>query len=516
MKAESSGGAKRPLNGEEYLQSIRDDREVWVYGERVKDVTVHPGFRNAARMIARMYDSLHDPAKQDVLTTPTDTGNGGFTHKYYKVSRTVEELVGARDAIAEWARIGYGWMGRAPDYKASLTGTLGGNPQFFAPYQNNALHWYREVQENCWYLNHALINPPVDKNLSPDQVGDVFVRVEKETDAGVIASGAKVVATGSALTHFNFIGFYGPTPLGRKDMALFAMLKMDSPGVKLLCRPSYEMQAAVMGSPFDYPLSSRLDENDAVLVLDKVLIPWENLFVYGDLEKANGFLAASGWPPRFVLHGCTRFAVKLDFIAGLLLKAVEITGSKEMRGVQVRVGEVLAWRHLFWALTEAMVRAPETLNGIPWPNSVYMHAYRVFATVAYPKIKEIIQQDVSSALIYLTSSGRDFDVPELRPLLERYYRGAASVDAMTRTKVLKLLWDAIGTEFGGRHELYERNYAGNHENIRLETLLLAEMTGLTQKLKGFADDCLAEYDIHGWTAKDLINPDDVSFFAKRR
>ena len=512
MKRESS----RPLTGSEYLESIRDEREVWIYGERVKDVTIHPGFRNAARMIARMYDSLHDPAKKDVLTTPTDTGNGGFTHKYYKVSRTVEELVGARDAIAEWARIGYGWMGRAPDYKASLTGTLAGNPDYFAPYQKNALHWYREVQENCWYLNHALINPPVDKNLPPDQVGDVFVRVEKETDAGVVASGAKVVATGSALTHYNFIGFYGPTPLGRKDMALFAMLKMDTPGVKLICRPSYEMQAAVMGSPFDYPLSSRLDENDAVLVLDKVLIPWENLFVYGDLDKANGFLAASGWPPRFVLHGCTRFAVKLDFLAGLLLKAVEITGSKEMRGVQVRVGEVLAWRHLFWAITEAMVRAPETLNGLPWPNSTYMHAYRVFATVAYPRIKEIIEQDVSSALIYLSSSGRDFDVPELRPLLDRYYRGANGVDAMTRSKVLKLLWDAVGTEFGGRHELYERNYAGNHENIRLETLLLGEASGLTKTLKGFVDQCLGEYDVNGWTAKDLINPDDVNFFTNRR
>jgi hypothetical protein len=66
---------------------------VWIDGERVKDVTAHPGFRNAARMIARMYDSLHDPAKKAVLTTPTDTGNGGFTHRYYKVSRTVEELV---------------------------------------------------------------------------------------------------------------------------------------------------------------------------------------------------------------------------------------------------------------------------------------------------------------------------------------------------------------------------------------------------------------------------------------
>ena len=103
-------------------------REVWIYGERVKDVTRHPGFRNSARMLARMYDALHDPQKGPTLSTPTDTGNGGFTHKFYKVPKSPEDLVGSRDAIAEWARISYGWMGRSPDYKASLTGTLGATP----------------------------------------------------------------------------------------------------------------------------------------------------------------------------------------------------------------------------------------------------------------------------------------------------------------------------------------------------------------------------------------------------
>jgi aromatic ring hydroxylase len=123
---------------------------------------------------------------------------------------------------------------------------------------------------------------------------DVYVHVEKETDVGVIVSGAKVVATGSALNHNNFIGYYGPTPLGRPEMALFAMVPMDTPGAKLICRPSYEPAAATMGSPFDYPLSSRVDENDAIFIMDKVLVPWENLFLYRDLEKANGFSRPPG------------------------------------------------------------------------------------------------------------------------------------------------------------------------------------------------------------------------------
>src|SRR5687767_13484179 len=114
-----------PMTGAEFLESLRDGREVYIYGERVADVTTHPAFRNTARMIARLYDALHDPAKQDVLTMPTDTGSGGFTHRFYRPSRNAEELVGARDAIAAWARLTYGWIGRSPDYKAAFLATLG-------------------------------------------------------------------------------------------------------------------------------------------------------------------------------------------------------------------------------------------------------------------------------------------------------------------------------------------------------------------------------------------------------
>ena len=128
----------RPFTGQEYLESVRDGREIWIYGERVKDVTTHPAFRNTVRMIARLYDALHDSAKKDVLTTTTETGNDGFTHKFYKATKSAEELVGARDAIAEWARITYGWIGRSPDYKAAFLATLGANDKYYAPFDENA------------------------------------------------------------------------------------------------------------------------------------------------------------------------------------------------------------------------------------------------------------------------------------------------------------------------------------------------------------------------------------------
>jgi len=224
-------------------------------------------------MVARLYDSLHDPTKRDLLTVATDTGNGGVTHPFFRAPRTVDDLVRARDAIAEWARITYGWLGRSPDYKASFLGTLGANAAFYEPYSENARRWYTLGQERVLFWNHAIVNPPVDRNRPPDEVADVYMHVERETDAGIVVSGAKVVATGSALMHYNFIAHYGPLPIKDKKFALIFTVSMDAPGVKLISRPSYEYTAAVMGSPFDYPLSSRLDENDAVFIFDNVLVP---------------------------------------------------------------------------------------------------------------------------------------------------------------------------------------------------------------------------------------------------
>src|ERR1700690_802503 len=258
----AGGSHTTPQTGAEYLDSLRDDRTVYIYGERVKDVTTHPAFRNTSRMVARLFDALHDEKHASKIMVPTDTGNGGKTHAFFKAPRSMDDLLAGRNAIAEWAKLTYGWLGRSPDYKASFLATLGANSQFYEPYQDNAKRWYKFSQERVPFVNHAIIHPPVDRDRPPSEVGDICCHVEKETDPGIVVSGAKVVATGSGLTNYTYVAHH-------------------------------------------------------VFILDKVLVPWENVFVYGDMEKANNFFPRTGFLPRFVVHGCTRLAVKLDFIAGL-------------------------------------------------------------------------------------------------------------------------------------------------------------------------------------------------------
>jgi 4-hydroxyphenylacetate 3-monooxygenase len=309
-----------------------------------------------------------------------------------------------------------------------------------------------------------------------------------------------MVGTSAALTNYNFVANYAPVLPGDDSHALIFFVPMNAPGLKMISRQSYEEIATKLGTPFDYPLSSRFDENDAVIVLDNVFIPWEDVLTYKNIEITNGFRPKTGWLNRYTFQGCTRFAVKLDFMVGLLMKATEAAGSNDFRGVQAAIGEVISWRNMFWSISTAMALDPEEApNGFVLPNSTYATAYRTFAPMVWPKIKEIFAQVVAGGLIQLPSSAQDFLNPEIRQYLDKYYKGSNGITAEQRVKLLKLVWDAVGTEFGGRNELYEINYAGNNDAIRLDALKMADTSGQTAKYKAFVDKALSDYDLTGWT-----------------
>lgn len=495
-----------PPTGREHLERLRDERRVFIDGCRVRDVTEHESMRNAVRSIARLYDALHEPSTRDILCARSDTGAAHITHRSFRAARSRDDLMASRDAIACWSRLTYGWMGRTPDYKASLTTTFGPNADFYGPFALNAQRWYAKAQHELPYLAHAIANPPIDKHLPPEEIADVPVRVVRETDAGIVVSGAKVVATGAAMATHCFVG---QTPNSASDdpaQAISFITEIANPGVTLICRSSYEQVAARNGSPFDRPLSARFDENDAILVFNEALIPWEDVLIHRDPQRVARFFPDSGFVNGFLFHGCTRFAVKLDFLCGLLARALRCTGGIEQRGKRALLGEMIAHRHAFWSLSDAMASCPEPWrSGAVLPGKQAALAYCVLAPDVYPRLVDIIQKTVASGLIYLPSSAADLEHPETAPLLERYVRGSHGVGHRERIKVLKLLWDAVGSEFAGRHALYEQNYAGGWECIRLMVAGEAQATGRMRAMDQLVEQCLSEYDESGWTSEAWLH-----------
>ena len=489
--------------GKEVLEKLNDGREVWYDGERIEDIANHPAFRNSARSIARLYDALHEPKLKDKLTLVDRFGI--TTHKFFAPSYSAEELSEARDAIAVWQRLTYGWMGRTPDYKASFMAQLAEGEDFYAPYGENALNWYKMSAEKCLYMNHVLIDPPVDRSKRRIDVRDVYLTTTKDDDKGIYVSGAKMVATGSALTEATFVAVNSGTAarmeVGRdEDMALVFITRMNAPGVKLICRPSYEHKAT---SPFDYPLASRFDENDAVMVFDNALIPWENVLVYRDVEKTLSFYSASGFFNRFNLQSAVRLAIKLEFCIGLLMKGTDASGTSQFRGVQTEIGELISLREQLWALTTAMVLDPEPgIGGTVIPRLQTAAALRIFMTGLWTRVREIFECTLAGAPVYTVSSNRDMQAPELQPIIERYYRGTG-ISGHERIKLSKLTWDALYSEFAGRHGLYERNYSGNREQHRLDALRWSIDRGDADRYKALVDQCMSEYDVEGWTVDYL-------------
>ncbi len=492
----------KPLTGAEYLESLRDGREVWIDGERVADVTEHPAFRNAARSVARLYDALHDPELEDTMLT-TDR-RGIRTHRFFAPAYSSEDLVAAREALTHWSRMSYGFMGRSPDYKASFMAGLGADPAWYGPFADSAEGWYRKYAEGALFLNHVLINPPIDRSKPVHEMEDVFVHVVEERDDGMVVSGAKMLATGSALTHATFVAQNSATQLEEgkaEDYALVFIAPLDTPGQKLISRRSYE---ATADSPFDHPLSSRFDENDAVIVFDNAFIPWENVLVYRDVAKATGFYAQSGFLNRYTLQAGTRLGVKLDFLTGLISRALETNGTDGFRGVQAELGELFGWRSLIWSITTALCHdtRPGPGDSIV-PNADVAMLVRLFGSIAAPRFNEIAAQILGGSPLLVPSSVKDMHNDELRPFIDRFYRGSSG-SAEERVKLFKLIWDAMGSEFGARHEWYERNYGGSAELVRLDTLRFGKRGGELAACQEMVDRCMSDYDLDGWTSDTWV------------
>ena len=125
-------------------------------------------------------------------------------------------------------------------------------------------------------------------------------------------------------------------------------------------------------------------------------------------------------------------------------------------------------------------------------------------TEAYPAVRSIVEKVIASGLIYLPSHARDFKNPEIDKYLARYVRGSNGIDYKERIKIMKLLWDAVGSEFGARHELYEMNYSGSHELVRLFPLQQAQASGALNEMEALAEQ------LHGRLRRGRLAPSGVS------
>jgi aromatic ring hydroxylase len=194
-------------DGRTYLESLRDGREVWVRGERVKDVTTHPAFAPVCREIARIYDLQSAPETRDTMTYVAE--NGARVSYSYRMPKTPEDLLRRRRNGEIWARESFGMLGRYPDFCAAMT--VGFNDvrdeleKLDPSFAENVTRYHRRAAENDLCLSHGLHDPAMDKSLRPEQDPDRCLRIVKELDSGFVVKGVRMVTVG-ALSNEILIG----------------------------------------------------------------------------------------------------------------------------------------------------------------------------------------------------------------------------------------------------------------------------------------------------------------------
>lgn len=450
-------------SGAEFLESIREDgRRVYCDGELVKDVTTHPGFRGAAHSLAGLFDVAADPANRELMTFPSPA-TGAPVLRCWQVPETPADLAARRAMSRRWAEESFGLMGRTPDHVAGFLAGYAAKPGVFAAagkqYAENIAAYHEYARDHHLYLSYAIVPPQIDRSKPAHQQSDptLYAGVVAERDGGIVLKGAQQLGTGAVYSDAIYISCIHPLAPGDENHAFAAAVPANAPGLKIYARRPYASGAT---SPFDYPLSSRFDETDALIVLDDVFVPWERVFCYRDIQLCRD----QWWRTPSHAYGNhqaqVRYAVKLRFLMGLAKRLCEITGNFAMPPVQIMLGEMAA----FATIVESMILAQEAQavidpDGAVWPAKAPLYAVMALQSEINPRLLNIVRELAGGSIIMLPSSDKDFANPEIAADLERYV-ASPGFTARQRTAILKMAWDLIGSEFAGRHEQYEKFYGG--------------------------------------------------------
>jgi 4-hydroxyphenylacetate 3-monooxygenase len=451
--------------GEAYITGLRERAaEVYIGGEQVKDVTTHPAFRNGVRSIARLYDMQHDPAWRDDMTyvSPTTGDRVGLS---FIIPRTAQDLERRHTMMAHWARATCGMTGRSPDFMNVAVTSMAAASDYCAQnrpeFKQNIQQYYEYIREHDLVLTHTLVN--MQRSRSPmatplEDRTDVALSVVRETDAGIIVRGPRVLATLGPLA--DEIAVYPARnhqlPKDAQGRYSFAFaIPCNTPGLQFLCRESLDLGR----SHFDHPLGSRFEEMDAIVFFNDVLVPWERVFLLGDVDLCNNWAEATNRNVHTGQQVVTKQVIKSEFMLGLADLMVQTLGSGQAPHVQQMVAEII--EHL--EMTKACLRAAETDAqidqwGVMCPAQFPLRVARSLFIRTYPRMAEILHLLGSSSLMALPAEA-DLSGP-LAPAIHRYLE-TDTASAEERVRLFHLAWDTCCSAFATRQVLYERWFGGD-------------------------------------------------------
>ncbi|WP_026691276.1 4-hydroxyphenylacetate 3-monooxygenase, oxygenase component [Alteribacter aurantiacus] len=448
--------------GEQYINRLKKaSNHIYLHGERVDDVTEHPGLKNVVRSMAKLYDLQYEKPEKMLYTSPTSGEKVGMT---FLQPTSIEDLIKRREAIQEWARTSGGMMGRSPDYLNAEVMAMGMNNELFSEadpmFSTNARNYYEFARENDISLTHTLIHPQVNRAKAQHEQKDANVAlhlVEKKKD-GIIVNGIRLLATQGGITDEILVFPSTVKKAGELDdpYSLAFAIPNNTPGLKFLSRESFDYGK----NEWDHPLSSRFEEGDAIVSFENVFVPWERVFVCGHSSICNRTFRETNAVVHMAHQVVAKNIVKTEFLLGTALSMMDAIGIDQFQHVQDKGTEIMLTletmkSHLYRAEHNAKLDKSGTMT----PDFDALNAARNWYPRVYPRLVEILRVLGASGLMG-TPTEADFMHEEIGPILNRGLQGK-NLEGYERVQLFRLAWDMTMSAFGSRQMHYEYYFFGD-------------------------------------------------------
>lgn len=502
--AEGVGVAQGAMTGKRYIESLKDGREVWIDGEKVDDVTTHPAFKDMINEAARVYDLQNSDEYRDEMTF-LDTESGVRTSVSWLLPQSAEDLKRKRRNSELWNQFTWGQLGRSHDILAPyIISALHLKDEFSAvkhpkcDFGENLENYYKHCMRNDLFLTHALGDPQVDRSEQPqnEQRGieedeEVALHVVEETSEGVIVTGGKQLSTAASHSNECYVSL-SATFAHRNDpqCVLAFSIPTNSPGLKILAREPVSRWFGTWGHPLQM-----LDEQDCMLFFDRVLVPWERLFMLYDPTPMIKMLGAGGGSVNFNFLGWAnlcRAYFRMRLMTAVATMVAEAIGVIEFREVAAKLGEMVTycevWRH---AMEGVEHDAGPTPTG-QWSLGPGRGLHIWFAQTT-GRMTELMRQICGSGII-MQPSEKDLANPEIRKYLDRYMRGK-DVDVEYKSRLFRLAHDLAASSFAMRQDIYEYWHGGDPNRNRINLMRSYDQSEVMDQVRELLKQPLA----HGET-----------------
>lgn len=453
------------INGKQYVDRIDSlNSEIWIEGKRcTEQLSKSSPFKGIIASKAALYDYQCLPSNRDLFWREDKGG-----HKYgfsYSQPQSVEDLIKRRRATQQWAKLNAGLIGRPPDYMNTLIMTLGSASPYLSTgnklFGENMKAIYELAKTKDLSITHTFVNPQINRSISQylDDHTVTAAKVIEENNEGIVIHGARLLATQGGLTDELLV-----LPAGQSvDEALIYgfLLPTNTKGLRFLCRESYCYSESI----FDHPLATRFEESDSIVVFDRVLVPWDRVFLYKDLQILSDLDSETGMYSFLQYQAVCRQVVKLEFLLGLSEAICDAISISEYEHVKLKMSEIISSLEIMKGLlVSAEINGEMNRYGTLVPDNKPLRTAINYFANTYPRLVEITQLLGASSLISLPIE-KDFEAP-IKKDLDNYLQGA-NIGALDRVQLFRVAWDLGMSAFGSRQTQFERFFFG--DPIRLST-----------------------------------------------